>query len=192
VDNRILKIPSTGGTNTVFAAATNIWGLAFDASGALFVADNNTNVIWKYATNGSRTSFSTDHVVAPGFLAFDTDGRLYSANYFTNTLYRYATNGTATLIGTNNLTTPEGVSVWPLPSWLIPGTAVATPTLAAPSYAGGQFSFTVSGTTGANYVVQATTNLTTWFTVTTNTAPFTYTETNAAIYLQRFYRAATP
>ncbi|MFM2082937.1 MAG: hypothetical protein RL380_1628, partial [Verrucomicrobiota bacterium] len=65
-------------------------------------------------------------------------------------------------------------------------------TLAAPSYASGQFSFTVTGTTGASYVVQATTNLTTWFNVATNLAPFTYTETNAANFLQRFYRAVTP
>ena len=50
----------------------------------------------------------------------------------------------------------------------------------------------MSGTTGASYLVQASTNLTTWFSVATNIAPFTYTETNAAIYLQRFYRAVTP
>jgi DNA/RNA endonuclease G (NUC1) len=54
-----------------------------------------------------------------------------------------------------------------------------------------QFRFTVSGYTGTNYVVQAMTNLATpnWISLTTNAAPFTFVETNANLFNQRFYRA---
>jgi len=54
-----------------------------------------------------------------------------------------------------------------------------------------QFRFTVNGWTGTNYVVQATTNLTTtnWISLTTNAAPFLFTQTNASLFSQRFYRA---
>ena len=55
--------------------------------------------------------------------------------------------------------------------------------------ANNQFSFALTGTTGASYVVQATTNLNSaiWVSLITNTAPFIFTETNSLS--QRFYRA---
>ena len=54
--------------------------------------------------------------------------------------------------------------------------------------ANGQFSFLVSGNTGSNYVVQASSDLMTWSSITTNTAPFMFTDTNTAAYCKRFYR----
>lgn len=66
----------------------------------------------------------------------------------------------------------------------------AAPTLGAATLSGGQLQFSVSGTTGSNYVVQATTNLApaVWSAVRTNTAPFIFTETNFSSP-QKFYRA---
>ena len=54
-----------------------------------------------------------------------------------------------------------------------------------------QFQFTVSGTQGSNYVVQASTNLTAsnWVSLKTNVSPFTFVESNASFYARRFYRA---
>jgi len=51
----------------------------------------------------------------------------------------------------------------------------------------------VTGTTGAPYVVEVTTNLAApvWVSVATNTAPFIFVETNAGLYLQRYYRAVS-
>ncbi len=51
-----------------------------------------------------------------------------------------------------------------------------------------QFSFALMGTTGASYVIQATTNLNpaNWISLMTNTAPFIFTDTNPSS--QRFYR----
>jgi hypothetical protein len=53
----------------------------------------------------------------------------------------------------------------------------------------GQFQFTVSGTAGHNWVIEASTNLglTNWVSLATNVVNFT--DTNAAALNQRFYRA---
>lgn len=59
------------------------------------------------------------------------------------------------------------------------------------TFTNNQFSFTVTGTVGASYVVQTTTNLasTNWTSVITNTAPFVFTRTNPGTTGQIFYRA---
>jgi len=53
------------------------------------------------------------------------------------------------------------------------------------------FLFQVVGTSGASYIVQATTNLTTptWIPVRTNAAPFSFAEPDVFAFPQRFYRA---
>jgi len=73
-------------------------------------------------------------------------------------------------------------------SWVNP---VTPATLTSVVRSGKQMSFTVSGVTGSQYVVQASTDLTTWTSVQTNTAPFTFTDTNTAAFKQRFYRACS-
>jgi hypothetical protein len=66
-------------------------------------------------------------------------------------------------------------------------------TLGSPIYtANNQFQFTVSGTAGSNYVVQVATNLnapTVWISLFTNTSPFTFVDSSAQNFPQRFYRA---
>lgn len=63
------------------------------------------------------------------------------------------------------------------------------PTFCALTWTNQQFGFTVNGTAGSNYVVEATIDLTApdWVPLTTNAAPFGFTETNR--FDQRFYRA---
>jgi DNA/RNA endonuclease G (NUC1) len=63
------------------------------------------------------------------------------------------------------------------------------PSLASVTMTNHQFQFSITGTSGTNYVVQASTNLssTNWISLITNAAPFVFTETNAFHY--RFYRA---
>jgi hypothetical protein len=48
----------------------------------------------------------------------------------------------------------------------------------------------VTGTAGANYVVQVTTNLATpnWISVATNAAPFTFVISNTIEFPQQYYR----
>ncbi len=69
------------------------------------------------------------------------------------------------------------------------GLPAVAASLSSPSLTGNQFQFMITGTPGSNYVVQASTDLTTpaWVSLMTNTAPFVFTDTN--VYSQRFYRA---
>ncbi len=60
--------------------------------------------------------------------------------------------------------------------------------LTAVTSGGGQFGFTVTGTFGASYIVQASTNMADWVSVETNAAPFNFVDVEAASYPQRFYR----
>jgi len=67
----------------------------------------------------------------------------------------------------------------------------AKPGISASGLSGGQFQFSIAGDSGPDYVIQASTNLTTWLPVWTNSMampPFRFTDLNAASFNQRFYR----
>ena len=72
---------------------------------------------------------------------------------------------------------------------VVAGPPASAPSFSALSFAGNQFQFMLDGTAGSNYVVQTATNLIApvWFSLETNAAPFTFTDTNGCP--QRFYRA---
>jgi hypothetical protein len=67
--------------------------------------------------------------------------------------------------------------------------ASAAAKLAPAAHAAGQYSLTVDEVPGCRYVVQASTDFVNWVPVLTNTAPFTYVDTNAGQFGQRFYRS---
>lgn len=79
----------------------------------------------------------------------------------------------------------------------VSGSALATtppspPVLSSPAtISGNQFQFTITGTTGSNYIIQISTNLSVsnWTSLFTNAAPFTFTDSNANTFPQGFYRA---
>lgn len=66
----------------------------------------------------------------------------------------------------------------------------APPLLTDFLFSGAQFQFVLTGTVGANYIVQAATDLgaSNWVSLRTNVAPFLFVETNALSSPQRFYR----
>ncbi len=73
------------------------YGLAFDTTGNLYVANTNTDTITKYGAAGNR--IGTDFVAFdqglafPIGLAFDTAGNLYAANSAGSTITRYNSLG---------------------------------------------------------------------------------------------------
>jgi pectin methylesterase-like acyl-CoA thioesterase len=76
-------------------------------------------------------------------------------------------------------------------SFVVAVNQLTQPTVSAPAYAAGQFTLSVDGQTGPDYEVFASTNLTDWVSLVTNTSPtmpFLFTDPNAASYPQRFYR----
>ncbi|HVV70219.1 MAG TPA: hypothetical protein VHI52_01765, partial [Verrucomicrobiae bacterium] len=66
----------------------------------------------------------------------------------------------------------------------------ALPQLSRPVSTDGRFQFTVTGTAGSKYVVQASDDpaMLKWTSLATNLAPWVFTETNIAGQRQRFYR----
>lgn len=64
--------------------------------------------------------------------------------------------------------------------------------LGALQFSSNGLSFSVTGVTGDNYIVQVSTNLINWTPLATNTAPFQFTDTNAKYFSARFYRVIYP
>jgi hypothetical protein len=149
-------------TATAVNAATVFESKTNNLSGIVAV-DNNPNFAFRIVAEFESSAANTGN-----------------ANYV-GAAGTYGTSGTvrfdmATVIGTT------------IPSSKPPP---AAPTLSAPALNGGQFQFTVTGTAGSNYVVQASTNLgvANWVSLRTNASPFTFVETNSGSYPLRFYRA---
>ena len=67
----------------------------------------------------------------------------------------------------------------------------AAATLAGAAHGNSRFTLTVSGTPGHPYAVQASSNLVDWVSLQTNTAPFTFVDTNADRFNRRFYRSVS-
>jgi hypothetical protein len=95
--------------------------------------------------------------------------------------------GTYDVVATGTYgSTPSAVATLTV---FVPGIAA---TLGSPAYTtNNQFQFTVTGTAGSNYVVQVAHDLsssTTWLSLFTNTSPFTFVDSYAQRFPQRFYR----
>jgi hypothetical protein len=98
------------------------------------------------------------------------------ANSINNFTLKASDNGTPSLSGTQ--------------SFFVVVNPLSTPAVSNVSVAGGHFSFSVTGQSGPDYALEASTNLTQWSTVfVTNSAalPFVWTDTNSALPW-RFYR----
>ena len=121
----------------------------------------------------------------------------------TNTPIANATNSSLTLL--NVQTTNAGVysvTVTNIAGFVTSTNAILTvssSTFAKPQlsdfvFSNGVFSLTVNGATGPDYIVQASTNLVDWINLFTNHAPampFTWSDSDASNYNQRFYRIQT-
>jgi Fibronectin type III domain len=70
-----------------------------------------------------------------------------------------------------------------------PAGTVTNAALSSAASSSSGFNFSVNGTAASLYVVVASTNLTVWVAVATNTSPFVFTDSNASNYSRRFYKA---
>jgi hypothetical protein len=67
----------------------------------------------------------------------------------------------------------------------------SAPTLHASTLSNGRFQFTINGNTGPDYLIQTSTNLTSWVTTFTNSSPslpFVWVDTNSPVHPANFYR----
>jgi hypothetical protein len=146
-------------------------GLAFNGAGNLFVADNSSGNIYEFTTNGMKTYASLG---GPLYLAFDSAGDLFVSSY--NNIIEIDTNKAESTFA-SGLNTPLGLVFQPIPELQ----AVAT---------NGTFQLTVlMPSPYYSTIVQASTNLVNWVCIYTNTPPFTFTDSTAAMFSCRFYRA---
>lgn len=80
-------------------------------------------------------------------------------------------------------------------STVVVGTQTPPQLSGSASSNGGGFQFTVTGQSGQEYIIQASTNLINWTPIYTNPAPYTspfdFVDPNATNYLNRFYRVVT-
>jgi hypothetical protein len=170
--------------------------ILFALAGALFVGTslNSFGASASISWDSSPSSSTTGYLVYYG---------TSSGNYITAVL---VPSKTATNVTINGLTTgtkyyfaaaaydaASNISALsPEISGVIGSTATTSPgraAMTAPHASAGQFSFTVSGTAGSQYVVQASTNLVNWVSLQTNTSPFNFVDANAHQFTRRFYRA---
>jgi DNA/RNA endonuclease G (NUC1) len=144
-----------------------------------------TNISYPIISTGATNS----PIALSGFAALQDIG----AN--TNVTFRIVNYGGTSSAGTWYIYNTAGSSA---PDFVVQGTVTqiltntpaVAPILSSPTLTNGQFRFTLTGTTGSNYIVQVTTNLSSpnWIPLVTNAAPFTFIETNEN-YPYTFYRA---
>jgi sugar lactone lactonase YvrE len=100
------------GTQSVFATGlSHPAGLAFDASGNLFVADEGAGAIYRFSPAGIRSTFATG-VGNPYGLAFDHSGNLYASDLqpSENRIYKFSPSGARTTFVGSGLLSPAGLA----------------------------------------------------------------------------------
>jgi hypothetical protein len=169
--------------------------ILFILAGALFVG-MSANALGASASISWEASPSSS---TAGYLVYYGTS---SGNYITAVL---VPNKTATNVTINGLTTgtkyyfaaaaydasSDISTLSPEISGVIGSTTSGAAAMTAPHASAGQFSFTVSGTSGSKYVVQASTNLVNWVSLQTNTSPFSFVDGNAHQFSRRFYRTVS-
>ncbi len=106
-----------GGAATTYATLTghtNLYGLAFDSAGYLYVSDLTSTALFKVAPGGGSFSNFGNLSSGPIGLAFDHNGLLYAAQPNDNKISTLSTDGTAsTFANVGNSTELSSVQIRP-------------------------------------------------------------------------------
>jgi sugar lactone lactonase YvrE len=190
----IYEYTPLGAQSTLASVPTQPFGLAFDSAGDLFVTDvggngPNEGDIYEFTNNAG--TLSSNYVVFalglyyPEGLAFDSAGNLFEADGGSGNIFEF-TNGVAAEKGTfaSGLNHPGGLAFSVI-------AANSTFSVSIKMFAG---IILKNGQIGSNYLIQATSNLSTsnWTTLTNVTlpsSPYIFIDYSSYTNSQQFYRA---
>jgi hypothetical protein len=193
------------GTNTITTVVTNTD--AFDTVNPHLSATNSFTVIvyaptlapiGNYTVNAGQTVAFTNSATdndSTRTLTFSLTGQPAGATVnstngvfnWRSTLSQANTTNTIQVIVTDN----SAPALTDSKSFTVIVNPLATSTLASVTFTNGHFTLQVSGASGPDYIIAASTNLTQWVNLFTNpsaTTPFQFTDTNANSFRDRFYR----
>ena len=189
----IVTSPTAGAGAGVLTWDKTNWLMTTYAPTSLFIVAQPQNVT---VASGQSASFT---VFAGGSASLS-----YQWYFNTNTPVANATNATLTLASVQS----TNVGVYSVVVTNLAGSAASTnvllnlsvttpamPQVSGSAYNNGTFSLTVNGDSGHDYIIQASTNLTVWTSIFTNpmpTLPFTWNDSGASNFSQRFYRIQIP
>jgi len=161
-----------------FALGCMLLGLASSAASA---ATANATLAWQQSTNSTAVGYRIYYGAASGLytgvIVVGNTNSVTITNLMPGVTYYFAAT-TYDSVGNESTFSNEAVF-----------STATTATLSSAVHTAGQFSFTVAGSSGSQYVVQASSNLIDWQSIQTNTVPFTFVDGQAGAYAQRFYRA---
>jgi sugar lactone lactonase YvrE len=211
------------GSPAINAELYNPFGVGVDATGNLFIADDQNNRIREVGTNGivitvagnGTHGYSGDGGVAtnaelsdPGGVSVDTTGNLFIADFDNNRIRKvinpgFAFTGPALAledVGFGNAGAYDVVVTGPYGSVTssVVNLVITLPVvLSEPQMAAGKtiFTFLLSGPAGSNYVLQVSTNLLNWSSVSTSTIPVGGAISLSNVisgYNRRFYQVYLP
>jgi sugar lactone lactonase YvrE len=109
MNNRVVKLSSTGVQSTVGSGLKNPQGVALDAAGNVLIADTFNDRVLKISPSGAQTTV-LDGLNRPTGVAVDGAGNIFIADLYRNRVLRVSTNGAQTAVG-SGLTRPTGVAV---------------------------------------------------------------------------------
>jgi len=175
------------------------WGLAFDNAGNLYVADSGTNTgysdsVLRFTPGGIFTFFGTgaNGLNIPRGLAFDSAGNLYVANAGNGTIVKITPLRICTVFA-SGLNSPTSIAIFPGRNlWSATGITLNNPVMLP----GGQLQFDFNNNPGLSFTAMGTTDLSlslsNWTALgsLTEDSPghYLFTDTNASVGSQRFYR----
>lgn len=153
------------------ALANRVVTLAWDAS-------SDTNVTGYVIYYGSQSGVYTNQFkvgnVSSASITLPADG----GTYYISATSCDADGNESDFSNETVITTPLATTSTTAPADILTGAG----------FVNGHFGFTVSGTPGAQYVIQISTNLVNWISVETNTSPFVYSDAGSGADAKRFYR----
>jgi sugar lactone lactonase YvrE len=108
--NGVSAVSGSGSVRFLAGGVNTPVGIAIDAAGNLYTADEGDSIIARVSTSGVVSTFAADgNNLSPVGLAFDTSGNLYVANYNEGTVDRISPAGNLTTFA-SGFKQPAGIA----------------------------------------------------------------------------------